>query len=289
MPSSRKTSVIEALFWERFRGEGKPLIDARVTLQQVEDAIRKHNEANPGRRLSTKNPANFFKDFVRVKRSANQNWPTSVFARGYSARQLTGEGLCFEFIPTAPSQTEAFPITGIYKPPPDSPLRQLQAVSISLASRALGRSDEAWLLQVMVRLHAIETHLSAHPTRCFLQVDLLQTNVKLARAEIDALFLATEEKTPTSQRQVIITLEAKGLRDDILEEQIVAQVKAAFRMLPAERDIVMPMAAKAIAPSKVYVVQFAPIERSLATRLSPLVLETEAVYVLVPPIPGVGE
>ena len=43
---------------------------------------------------SENNPANFFKDFVRVIKSANKNWPASVLAAGYTARQSPGAGEC---------------------------------------------------------------------------------------------------------------------------------------------------------------------------------------------------
>jgi len=291
-PQSKKTPIIEALFNLRWQGPGNPLADPLVTLVQVEEAIGEYNSDNPQRPLSRLNPANFLKDFIRNKASANRNWPQSVLDRGYTARQATGEGLCFEFVPLQAGQALPFPITGIHAPGPNVVTLALQSTSMPLASRRLGRKDEAWLIQVIARLHVIESHLALRSPRTFLQVDLLQTTVKLAKAEIDALFLGIEQLPdiqPAQFREVVITCEAKGLRDDILEDQLIAQVKAAFRMSAVNQNAVMPIAIKAIAPSRVYVVQFRPVNRPEAADLSSLSVESEAIYDLIPPVPGVGK
>lgn len=289
MSSSRKTPVIESLFNSRWDPETNTLSDPYVTLAQVEAAIVEYNAANPNRTLSTRNPANFFKDFIRKKRSANSNWPRSVLARGYTARQITGENLCFEFIPLDPEQTEPFPIR-IYMPSHDAPKHKIQSASMSLASRRLGRSDEAWLIQVLVKLNVIETHLSLYSARPIIQVDLLQTNVKQARTEIDALFLAFEGSGDDDGlfNEILITCEAKGRRDDILEDQIIAQVTAVFRMTAVTQDVVIPIAVKSVRPSEVHIVQFGSIQRSEASDLSELSIHREAVYELVPQVPGIG-
>ncbi len=291
MPKSKKTSVIEALFDARWQGRGKPLRDPVVTLVQVQDAIRKFNRTKPAKKLSTKNPANFLKDFIRKKKSANENWPASVLKRGYTARQTTGEGLCFEFVKLDPGQSEPFPETGV-RPSANDPTHRIQSASMPLASRRLGRKDEAWLIQVLSRLHVVETHLALHSTSKFLQIDLLQTNVKLSRAEIDALYLGVEDspQTPDTQlREVLITCEAKGMGDDILLDQIVAQVKAVFRLKTVKQDVVLPIAAKAIGPSRIFVVQFLPVDRSSAFDLSSVVVGSQAIYELVPTVPGIGK
>jgi hypothetical protein len=161
-----------------------------------------------------------------------------------------------------------------------------------IASRRLGRKDEAWLIQVISRLHLVETHLALHYPRQILQVDLLQTNVKLSGAEIDALFLALEQETDdpkASPREILVTCEAKGLSDDILIDQIASQIRAAFRMKAVHQDLVVPIAAKAVAPSRIHIVQFSPVDRHAATQRFSLQIETEAVYDLVPPVPGVGK
>jgi hypothetical protein len=289
MSSSRKTPVIESLFNSRWNSETNALSNPSVTLTQVEAAIVEYNTANPNRTLSTRNPANFFKDFIRKKRSANSNWPPSVLTRGYTARQITGENLCFEFIPLDPDQTEPFPIQ-IYMPSPDAPKHKVQSASMSLASRRLGRSDEAWLIQVLVKLNVIETHLSLYSAKPIIQVDLLQTNVKQARTEIDALFLAFEASGDDDglYNEILITCEAKGRRDDILEDQIIAQVTAVFRMTAVTQDEVIPIAVKSVRPSEIHIVQFGSIQRSEAPDLSELSIHREALYELVPQVPGIG-
>jgi hypothetical protein len=292
MSESKKAAIIESLFNGRWQGKGKPLLNSLVTLTDVSRAIQAYNASNKGRELSAKNPANFFKDFFRIKRSANKNWPGSVLTRGYTAHQVTGKGLCFEFSPIQPGQTEPFPISGIHVPGPSVPKHQIQSASMPLASRRLGRGDEAWLIQVLVKLHVIETHLALRSPRKFVQVDLLQTNIKLARTEIDALFLGFEElpdTDPQELREIIITCEAKGRSDDILEDQLLAQVKATFGMHAIHQGTVVPIAVKAIAPSKVYVVQFAPVNRADVPGLLALSVESEAVYELLPSVPGVGK
>ena len=168
---------------------------------------------------------------------------------------------------------------------------RIQSSSMSLASRRLGRSDEAWLIQVLVKLNVIETHLSVASKREIIQVDLLQTNLKQSRAEIDALFLAVEQDggEGAGPREVLVTCEAKGIRDDILEDQMVAQVKAVFKMKSITQTTIIPLAAKAVGPSTVYIVQFAPIDQSKVSDLESLTLESEALYELVPAVPGIGE
>jgi hypothetical protein len=290
MPGSRKTQVIEALFEERWLGPGKSLDDSVVTLEQVSVAIRAYNRKNRSNPLSTRNPANFFKDFIRKRKSANDYWPRSVFDRGYTAKQVTGEGLCFEFVRLELGQTEPFPGSAVQLNP-EAPVHRIQSTSMPLASRRLGRRDEAWLVQVIARLHIVETHLALYCSQPIMQIDLLQTNVKLARAEIDALYLGLEQPTTgegDEPREVLITCEAKGRGDDILPDQVLAQVAAAFHMRGMDIDRVLPMAAKAVAPSEVHVVQFAPVNRADMPLLEPPKIESEAVYKLVPLVPGVG-
>jgi len=290
MPGSRKTQVIEALFEERWQGPGRPLRDSIVTLEQVSVALRAYNRKKRSNPLSTRNPANFFKDFIRKRKSANDNWPQSVFERGYTAKQITGEGLCLEFVPLQPGQTEPFPGAGVQLDP-KAPAHRIQSTSMPLASRRLGRRDEAWLVQVIARLHIIETHLALHYPEPLLQIDLLQTNVKLARSEIDALYLGLQQQASgegDEPQEVLITCEAKGRGDDILSDQILAQVVAAFRMRGMHIDRVLPLAAKAIAPSKIHVVQFALVHRADLPLPGTPKIESEATYELVPPVQGVG-
>jgi hypothetical protein len=101
------------------------------------------------------------------------------------------------------------------------------------------------------------------------------------------LYLVHEESA-TGHREAIVTLEAKGLRDDILEDQIQAQVRTVFGMSEIKQDIVVPMAVKAVRPSEIHVVEFEAVGRHQAGQVPNLVVASEAVYVLVPAVPGIG-
>jgi hypothetical protein len=281
----KKTPVIEQLFDERWDSQTRILRDPVVTLADVGRAIRDLNQARGRRVLSDRNLANFFKDFVRNKLSANRNWPASVLDRGYTGRQLTGGGSSFEFVPLPPGQSVAFVGAG---PTDQTPVHRVQSASMPLSSRRLGRSDESWLAQIAVRLHLIETHLAIFSVKNFVQVDHLQMGVKLGRSEIDALYLAIEEPTLGHTREVIVSCEVKGRRDDILEDQIISQVQAVFRLPGVTQDVVLPVAIKAIRPSTVYVVLFGEVMRADAATLATLTVDSEAVYEFHPPIHGVG-
>src|SRR5207249_2400373 len=96
---SAKTEIIESIFNARWNEKTRQLNKTMVTLRDVATAIHSFNEKNPTADMSARNPANFFKDLTRIRDRANSNWPASVFKRGFTARQMTGGGLCFEFIP----------------------------------------------------------------------------------------------------------------------------------------------------------------------------------------------
>jgi hypothetical protein len=288
--ASRKTPVIEALFNARWNATTNSLSNPLVTLQDVEAAIQTYNQtAQSGSQLSTGNLANFFKDFIRKKDSANGNWPTTVLHRGYTARQVTGANRCFEFVQLAAGQTVPFPLTAIPAPTASTPRRQVESVSMPLASRRLGRTDESWLLQVVVRLRVLETHLSLVSGRHVVQMDLLQLGVKLSGTEIDALFLVVEEDrttNPPTLVEVLVTCEAKPARDDILEDQVLAQAQAVFLMQAVTQNAVVPMAVKTVGLSEIHVVEFGPVTRAAPATTS-LTIASQAVYELVPPVPGI--
>ncbi len=170
-----------------------------------------------------------------------------------------------------------------------TPVHLIESTSLPLASRQLGRSDEPWLIQIAVRLRVIETHLALFSPRQFIHVDHLQMSVKLQPSEIDALFLATERIGEADLREVIVCCEAKSLRDDLVEEQLVRQIKTIFRQKAVIQDIALPVTLKAVGISQIYVVEFDPIIRSDAAHLDALVVASEAVYHLKPEVPGIGE
>lgn len=286
---SNKSEIIEKLFDARWDPVTSTLANALVTLEHVVDAIREHSASHPDRRLSDRNPANFFKDFVRKKASANKNWPASVLVRGYTGRQVTGDNACFEFVRLTEGETVAFPPISLAGPGSQTPRHRIESTSLPLASRRLGRADEPWLVQVLVRLRVIETHLALFSTRRIVQIDHLQMSVKLRRAEIDALFLAIEEVNGSRTQEVIVCCEAKGRSDDILEDQVLSQVEAVFGSKGITQDLVIPVAIKARAPSEVWVLEFETVSRSEVASRRPLVIASEAIYELVPPVPGIGE
>ena len=287
MPET-KSFIIERLFDERWNAASGTLGDALVTLADVSDAIAVYNSEHPQQLpMSTRNPANFFKDFVRNKERANRNWPRNVLARGYTARQETGNNACFRFVPLDQGQTEPFLSSQVLAPTPSTRRHQVESASLPLASRRLGRADEPWLTQVVVRLRIIETHLALVSQRNIVQVDHLQMSVKLRNSEIDALFLAVEQRG-TALEELIVCCEAKGRRDDILEDQVLAQVRAVFALHGITHDIVIPMAVKAHTLSEIYVVEFDAVQRQGAQALTALTVASDALYQLVPPVPGIG-
>src|SRR5437773_708681 len=140
MPSE-KTKIIEQIFnakWNQTTGE---IQNSIVTLHDVQQAIERYRRANPRTQLSARNPANFFKDLTRKRANANLNWPATVFARGYTARQITGGGKWFEFIRRTVSQTEPFPVS-VPSPTESTPIHRITSTVLPVASRPFGRADE---------------------------------------------------------------------------------------------------------------------------------------------------
>jgi hypothetical protein len=86
---TRKTEIIQSLFDARFDSATKKLSSTVVTLEEVSAAIHANNLAHPKLEpMSTRNPANFFKDFIRNQKSANKNWPARIFKAGYTGVQV---------------------------------------------------------------------------------------------------------------------------------------------------------------------------------------------------------
>lgn len=282
----QKSEIIEALFDARWDAASKTLKNPVVVLKDVQAAIQANNESKkPKKPLSAKNPANFIKDVIRNVDTSNRIWPKAVFEAGYTAIQRTGGSRCFEFVPVKPGQKSAF--ARLPEPTPDTPIHRIQSVSIPLASRRLGRSDEPWLVQVLVRLKVIETHLALESDSKIVQLDHLQTNVKLSEAEIDALFLATEELPDKGQRELLVTCEAKGLTDDVIESQVLNQISVASQ-LPIAKYAVIPIAVKAIGSSRVLLYEFETVLTKEAKDKRTLDIAKTAIYEFFPPVQGIG-
>lgn len=177
---------------------------------------------------------------------------------------------------------------GVAAPDDTVPRYRVESVTIPFAARAFIGNDEPSLLQTLVRLRIIESHLSLFsPRRAMLrQLEHIQNAVKHRRTEIDALFLGIEQSGPTTHREFVVTLEAKRKNEDFNLDQIRSQPAAVFQKMRAHH-IVVPIAAKAIAPSVIHVVEFAAIERGAEEDAS-LVMVSQAVYELYPPLPGIG-
>lgn len=278
--ASEKTSVIKYLFFKHWDRRRRRLSKSIMSFADVQDAIRYCN-AELGLNLSDRNPANFMKDVVRG-RGASRNWPPEVTALRFTAIQRPGGGNVFEFIPFEADQTEPFPDS--FSPNSETPIIKIQSVSLPLAAKELGRSDEPWLIQTAVNLRVIETHFAAVSEIPVVQLTHLQMSLKLRRTEIDAMFLAIC-KTADGEKRAIITCEAKQARERILEHQIVNQAKAAFD--ETNVDLVIPIALQAIKTVGFYIVEFRAVARAEADELTSLSVAKDALYQLVPPVPGI--
>jgi hypothetical protein len=266
--TSLKTYVIEQLFLERFNPRTELLRKDIVTLQEVSEAIDKWGEG-----LSTRNPANFFKDIVRSS-SRNRVFPDAVTKAGWTARQDPGEGRCFRFVPLPAGQTSPFPATD-----PDPNLVQhphpVQSLSLPSASRQFGRPHETWLTHVVTNLGIVHAHLGLHSPLDFLAIELLQSNVELGQAEVDAIYLGELQNRET----VLISCEMKGAREVLDEDQI---ERGSSRVAATSGGTsVIPLGVKTLKGGLVWIVEFDRDER-------PLKKVSEGVYRLIPSVPGIG-
>jgi hypothetical protein len=277
--ASAKTEILRRLFFERHDRYGGSLSSDVVTFDDLAPAMQ-------GSGLSVANTANFFKDIVR---SPNRNniFPVEVVRAGYTAEQYIGSVSrgCFRFVPLPEGQTVAFPER---MPAPElrDRVHAVQSLSLNSASRLLGRSDESWLTQVVANLNLIATHLALHSSLDLVSVELLQTNVKLRNAEIDALFLgqSADSAGPESGR-VLVCAEMKHRREMLEDEQILRGAEAGRREAAASlglREIVVvPMGVKALSDGLIWIVEFSPL-------FPPLASVSEGLYRLQPPVPGIS-
>lgn len=287
MPTSYKQKVIEALFNSRWDPITGMLSRSEVTLEDVSVAIQAYNASLPanGRRISTRNPANFFKDIIR-REIAFRHWPNSVVQRGFTGRQITGDGMCFEFVPLPVGQTVAF-LPWMPKVSSTTPRRVIESASMPLVSRRLGRKDETWLIQVAVHLRLIQTHMAAVSSRNIVQVDHLQTGIKQYRSEIDALYLGTEELGGGTYQEVLLCCEAKPRTETLSEDQLVSEVKAVFGLPRVTQNEVIALGIQVVGKSEIQVIECEGVKRAQAPTLQNLKVLTTEVYKLVPSVPGI--
>ena len=279
MPS-KKTQIIEWLFFQHYNKANDTLSRSVMTLVDVQLAIQHFNK-NHGAKLSDKNPANFMKDMVRGQ-GASRNWPKSLADLRWTAVQSPGNGNVFEFVRYVPGQSEPFPDN--YKPKEATPRFQVQSVSLPIYSRLLGRADEPWLIQTAVNLRIVETHMAISSQLPILQIIHLQMSLKLRQTEIDAMFLALHGQKESPDR-AIITCEAKQARERVLDQQIIHQVRAAFE--ETDTPIVIPIALRAVKGQGFYVVEFQKVDRAGSSKLSQLQVYRDAVYELRPSVQGI--
>ncbi|MGQ0589832.1 MAG: hypothetical protein ACT4N8_09920, partial [Sphingosinicella sp.] len=249
------------------------------------------------KKLSSKNPANFMKDLIRSD-NASKNWPASLCAQGMGGRQRVGADRVFEFQRYAEGQREPFP--NRYFPAPEMEPLQLQSLSMPLASKALGRRDESWLVQVAVGLSVVEHHFATRSKLNVVEFVHLQTGVKLSSSEVDALFRAIVQDENGERSHVLVTCEAKQQGERILDHQVVDQIVAAYKSVkksvPEDElriSAIVPVAIKAIPPNgDIYVVEFVPWTAAEAeaeeTEIKELQPASEGLYRLCPPVPGIG-
>lgn len=315
MPS-KKTRVIEILFEDPSRWAGDILVRDTVSFDEVVQAISQRNlELGPDEyRLSTGNPANFIKDFVRNGASFSRNWPSSVLSSGYSAVPEKGDKLCFRFVPIGGSESDdRTRLPSVYPQVPNNiTIDVVQTLSIDLLNKALARTDENWLQVLANSLHIPHQHFARHPVegRQLLHVGHIQSNVKLRRAELDGLYLARMGDGTVG----LISAEVKGPNDDILLSQIAQQIEALrrlrqlitlFRSLGVEKGdaIIIPFAIKLVKVDKlqdavreqvvpsgakavIYSLSFDPV--SFGEQDKPdLKVHGESIFILQPSIKGV--
>lgn len=219
---SEKNHVFEKLFRDRWNAADGTVERPLVELDEVSEAIRSLNQQNLIA-LSDRNPANFIKDYLRSSRR-NENWPDSIRTAGYTARQRTGAGQCFEFVPLAPGE-EPFPDDFL---PTGTEIEHVaQTLSLPIATREILRVDEQSLAQIAVKLFLVEQLFATSQTAVawgLQEIEHLQNNVKLRSTEIDAIYQATiagEQGLETGA----IAVEVK-IGDPIISEQIEKQVLA---------------------------------------------------------------
>jgi hypothetical protein len=280
MPRSQKPEVIERIYDCLVDPNTRQLSRAVVTNDDVVEAILWCNQ-HRGTSLSEKNPANFIKDVIRG-RGASGMWPKRLHDLRIGGRQITGDGNVFEFVPYAEGQSEAFPqLFGYHKGVKE---HELQSVSMPLASKALGRDDETYLIQVAIKLGLIETHFALYSEIEVIELNHLQIGIKLRLTEVDSMYAATYVDDAGENRQLVITVEAKKRGQRILPDQIVRQVKAAFK--GTHVDLVAPVALVS-ANGGIYVAEFKAIPREASATLEALELATEVLYRLKPPVKGI--
>lgn len=252
---SQKNYVFEALFRQRYDEVTGRLDRPLVMLEEVATSIR-GLVADGVITLSANNPANFMKDYLR---SSNRNnlWPDAIRAAGYTARQRTGVGQCFEFVALENGQ-EPFPDD--FLPDGSEPTFLIQTLSLPLTTREIVRNDEQSVAQIVVKQHVLEHFLASSPKAVgwgVREVTHLQNNVKLRSAEIDALYQATM-RVDAEATVGAVAVEVK-IGDPIIAEQIEKQAVAA--LTDQSFDFCIPVILKRFKKGELIAMHFEVVRR----------------------------
>jgi hypothetical protein len=275
---SQKTAVIEYLFFEVKRYvQGHDLTDSVVTFDDIYRAIQE-----TGANLKTNNLPNFWKDLTRTNPGAL--WPRRVLDAGYYGVDAIGDadGASFRFEKVPDGVAD--PYADLIVPSEDALACEivLESVSMPIAMKSLGRTDENWLTQVGVRLRVIETHFALRSPSGASEISFLQTGVKLGDAEVDAAYSLVDNHDDTW----LLAVEAKGRRERVHVSQVLRAAKELLRYATAGNwnvRGVIPMALKTMGASRLHVVEFFP---DSGDGSSGEVL-ADSVVVLRPPVTGV--
>lgn len=282
MPSD-KTMVIDALFEERYTERG--LSKTVVTLADIGEAIRQVNN-DEGVEMSDRNPANFWKDFTRKKKLANEWWPQHIFDLGFTAKSVTGNGRAFEFVKIQSNQTVPFPED---VPGPAAATRVIDIPTTLLPSivREMKRNDESLIVQLVARLFIMHYHFcTISPIRMSLvALEHVADGIKLCESEIDTLYIAHTDDGWGNGGTIAITGEAKNQHEDHCLEQIMRQPSAVFEHGIGGVMAAIPCAIKVTGPSEIHVVEFNKVSKGFTD----ITVAADAVYRLCPRIPGLGE
>ncbi|MDQ1198232.1 hypothetical protein [Agrobacterium sp. SORGH_AS 787] len=237
---SEKPPVFQYLFDRRYDWGRRTFTPLTVTQEEIQDAIGQLRDE--GNTLSTGNPANFMKDFLRgINRNAQ--WPEPIADARYTARQAYGEGRVFDFVPYQPGQTVPFPDD--FALPAEPVVHAVETLSMPAVARKVGRPDDPWLMQICVQQRILHTHFAVHSELQVVDFHHLQSSLK-GTPSLDALFLLTFNAGERLQK-ALVTFEAARTAP-ILPDQIKAQAAAMARRCQStdglgDIDFIIPVAA----------------------------------------------
>lgn len=253
---SQKNHVFEDIFIERL-DPATGLVDRpMVTLVEVAASIRKLADAGVVT-LSSIQPANFMKDYLRSPRR-NDIWPASIRDAGYTARQQTGGGQCFEFVRMGDGQLEPFPDD--YRPLGNEQEFTIQTLSLPVTTREIVRVDEQSVAQIAVKLHILEHLLASSPAVVgygLREITHLQNNVKLRASEIDALYQAVIREDGELKIGAV-AVEVK-ISEPIIAEQI--QNQAIAILDDPSFEFCIPVILKRMRRGELVAMHLAPVRR----------------------------